>query len=117
VSDIKLSDFSDQALCADPTVDPEWWHPAREDKLGKRDVHYSYTPDGIRARNICLKCPVFDECLEYSLQFKDIDGIWANYDYHERIDIRKMRKIIPTRLVAPNLDIVRPSKYSYYEEE
>lgn len=41
-----------------------------------------------RARKICAGCPVQTECLEYSLSFGHIDGVWGGHTERERRDLR-----------------------------
>lgn len=107
MSEVQLSDFVDSASCKDPNYNPEWWHPERPRKNNPvRD--YSYTIEGLRAKTICLNCPVFDTCLDYALSYEDLEGIWANYDYYERAEIAKSRGIIPTRSVLSKFaDLIR----------
>jgi len=44
---------------------------------------------------ICLQCPIFKSCLEYSLNVK-VDGIWAGTTAQERNVIRHKRGIKAT---------------------
>lgn len=107
MSEIQLGDFVGEASCAKQEYNPEWWHPERPRKNNPvRD--YSFSIEGLRARTICLNCPVFDTCLDYALSYDDLEGIWANYDYYERAEIAKTRGIEPTRSVASKFaDLIR----------
>lgn len=91
--------FKNEAACtASPT--PDDWFPEFDlsgSRVGIR-FRYSYTPEAMRARNTCLDCPAFDECLEYSLQWTDLEGIWANMDRYERKQEQRLRGIKTTSL-------------------
>jgi len=52
----------------------------------------------MRARNTCLNCPAYEECLEYSLQWTDLVGIWATLDTYERREEQRARNIQTTSL-------------------
>lgn len=83
-----MPNFVNEASCARDTS-PDDWFPEIQDVVGKFPrwelrSRYSYTPSAMRARTICMSCPAYDECLEYSLAYKDLYGIWANMDETER---------------------------------
>jgi WhiB family redox-sensing transcriptional regulator len=59
------------AACA--TTDPELWFPEL-DSLWRV----------AQAKNICGKCPVKQECLDYALVNKFKDGIWGGLSPTER---------------------------------
>jgi WhiB family redox-sensing transcriptional regulator len=61
----------DEAMCA--TTDPELWFPEL-DSLWRV----------AQAKNICGKCPVKQECLDYALVNKFKDGIWGGLSPTER---------------------------------
>lgn len=107
---MNLSKLHEGAGCASKENNPEWWFPERNMDNKLVEYTYAYTPTAIRARNICLNCPVFDECLEYSLEFKDLEGIWANYDYYERAQLRVTRRMKATQSVIPSADLFRMIK-------
>ena len=90
--------FAKEASCTGSTT-PDDWFPEFKGVLGERvgiRFRYSYTPEAMRARNVCLDCPAFDECLEYSLQWTDLEGIWANMDRYERRQEQRVRGIKTT---------------------
>lgn len=94
--------FKNDPACAEDS-NPEAWFPEfdaeviKDGRAGMRS-RYSRTPEAMRARNICLNCPAYDECLEYSLKFKDLTGIWANLDTYERAIEQRVRGITPLSL-------------------
>lgn len=111
--------FTAQASCANDTQ-PDDWFPQFE---GMNNVHrsrwrdtFSHRPNNLRARTICLSCPAYDECLEYSLQYKDLDGIWANLDQYERAQEQRVRGLNPRmlpRAYVNELERLRPSEDTY----
>jgi WhiB family redox-sensing transcriptional regulator len=62
------------AACA--TADPELFFP-RE----RRD------PQIPAAKRVCARCPVKDECLQYSLSAQEEFGIWGGLDEWERHEL------------------------------
>jgi hypothetical protein len=92
--------FKNEPLCTNSDT-PDDWFPefdlVRGDRKGIRH-RYSYTPSAMRARSTCLNCPAYEECLEYSLQWTDLVGIWANLDTYERREEQRARNIQTTSL-------------------
>jgi len=82
--------FTKETSCA-YSHNPDLWFP--EEKSGH--VAWSYTPGAMLARSICKGCPAREECLEYSLQFSNLSGIWAGLDRHERKAEQLTRGITP----------------------
>lgn len=107
--------FKNEALCAGDSRPNDWFpeFPPSGDprkRVGIR-FEYSYTPEATRARSICLNCPAYDECLEYSLQWTDLEGIWANLDTYERREYQRKQGLKTTSLTFSYenpLDIARP---------
>ena len=48
-------------------------------------------------RRICMTCPVFDDCLDYSLKVK-VSGYWAGTTETKRVELRRFFKITPVRI-------------------
>ena len=92
--------FTNEASCTGSTTPDDWFPEFSSDPMGRAGIRYrySYTPEAMRARNTCLNCPAFDECLEYSLQWTDLTGIWANLDTYERKEEQRLRNIETTSL-------------------
>ena len=50
-------------------------------------------PDEIeKLRPLCLRCPVFEECLDHSLNW-EAHGFWANMTESERVTAKRTLKI------------------------
>jgi len=62
------------AACAG--ADPELFFPA---KRGAPEIR--------AAKSVCARCPVRDECLEYSLRTEELFGIWGGLDEWERQEL------------------------------
>lgn len=74
--------WRERAACR--TLDPEIFFPqgsAREVEMQKR-----------RAKAVCAQCPVAASCLEESLRFDCVDGIWGGTTAYER-DVAFARSI------------------------
>ncbi len=48
-------------------------------------------------KKTCLRCPIFDACLDYSLKVK-VEGWWAGTSDKERIELRRFFHITPIRM-------------------
>jgi hypothetical protein len=48
-------------------------------------------------KKTCLRCPIFDDCLEYSLKVK-VEGWWAGTSEKERVELRRFFHITPIRI-------------------
>ena len=86
--------FENHASCSDH--DPDLWFP--QEKAGTKS--WSRTPEAMRAREICSTCPALQECLDYSLQYSGLYGIWAGLDWYERADIQKWSESIPVLMTS-----------------
>jgi hypothetical protein len=119
--------FKNEPACTNSPTPDDWFPefpPAGNprSRVGIR-YEYSYTPEAMRARNTCLNCPAFDECLEYSLLWTDLTGIWANLDTYERREEQRLRNVKTTSITfsySNPLDIdikPRTHKESEWEDE
>ena len=66
-----IPEWADQALCGQS--DPELWFPEQGD--GARAV---------AAKRICSVCPVREQCLDYALRTREMQGIWGGHSPDER---------------------------------
>ncbi len=48
-------------------------------------------------KKTCLGCPIFDDCLEYSLKVK-VEGWWAGTTDKDRVELRRFFHITPIRI-------------------
>jgi hypothetical protein len=48
-------------------------------------------------KKTCLRCPIFNDCLDYSLKVK-VYGWWAGTNEKEREDLRRFFGITPVRI-------------------
>lgn len=101
---MSMPQFTQEALCA-TDANPNDWFPdfdeVRAQGASQRFIRttFSHTPSAMRARSVCMKCPAYDECLEYSLQFTGMYGIWANKDQFEREREQQLRGMNPDDLI------------------
>jgi len=69
--------WRDQAACADAP-----------------DVDFFVTPDdavgAARAKALCASCPVADDCLAFSIETNQNEGIWGGTTPPERAKLRRM---------------------------
>lgn len=82
-----LPDFKEQAVCA--SSDPEMWfdYEVSGGRVTSSGEH------GRMARSICLSCPALQECLEYSMQYTNLWGIWGGLDHLERARIQREKNL------------------------
>ena len=64
------------AACADSTVDPDWFFPEQPGLAGNK------------AKAICNRCSVRDECLNTAL-FEPLRGIWGGTTESQRVNLRR----------------------------
>ncbi len=79
------SDWMDRGNCR--TVAPSVFFPS----------------DGVgvdAARQICVGCPVREECLEYALYHRIDHGVWGGTSERERRRIARRRRLEPSRLAG-----------------
>jgi WhiB family transcriptional regulator, redox-sensing transcriptional regulator len=71
-------DWRQQAACARPGIDPEWFFP----DPGQQ---------GKRAKRICARCPVRDACLTSALAIPEADdhGVRGGLTARERLRLRR----------------------------
>lgn len=74
-----MEDWRDRAACRDE--DPELFFPigdgvAAQDQVG-------------RAKAVCARCPVRQQCLQFALSTGQDAGIWGGLTAEERRDLRR----------------------------
>lgn len=92
--------FTHEPSCAN-ALNPEIWFPDEDSTIQAR-----YARTANFAREICEGCPAREECLDYSLQYENLSGIWAGLDKHERKAEQITRGIV-TKPVTLTLDEIR----------
>ncbi|MBA2426413.1 MAG: WhiB family transcriptional regulator [Actinobacteria bacterium] len=45
-----------------------------------------------RAKAICARCPVVEQCLEWAIQHED-SGVWGGTTAPERVELRRARRV------------------------
>lgn len=68
-------DWQDSANCA--TTSPDIFFPTKGGD------------NGVAAKKICRSCEVRSECLEYSLESGESDGVYGGLTAHERAVMRR----------------------------
>jgi WhiB family redox-sensing transcriptional regulator len=76
-----MSDFRHHAACRD--VDPELFFPTGTGPLGQMQVR--------QAKTVCRRCDVAVQCLEWSLNAAQVDGVWGGMDPDERRALHHQR--------------------------
>jgi len=76
---------TDGAACIG--LDPELFFPTNNMSPKVEDL----------LKKTCLRCPIFDDCLEYSLKVK-VEGWWAGTSEKERVELRRFFHITPIRI-------------------
>jgi len=77
--------WKDEAACAGE--DPELFYP---------DVHDQrrfYNRQVCAALQICMECPVVDECLSYALSTDTNHGIWGGMTEMERAKLKGRKRV------------------------
>lgn len=62
----------------------DWWFPEHGPYAEARETIS-------RAREICMNCPVREECLDFALSFPNLQGIWGGLSPRQRQRERKVR--------------------------
>jgi len=44
------------------------------------------------AKQMCLRCPLKSQCLDYALEAKEMGGIWGGLTYRERLNIKEAHR-------------------------
>ena len=71
---------------------PRWMARASCRGLGTA-AFFGDTPDDLAAaRAVCALCPTRADCLEFALDDRSLQGIWAGTDEAERRKIRRRRR-------------------------
>jgi WhiB family redox-sensing transcriptional regulator len=81
-------------LWADPGVRDPWWHSAacagHDPELFFPAHHERWKTR--RAKQICNRCPVIEECRDYATPKRLLDGIWGGLTASERDRMRRANR-------------------------
>jgi WhiB family redox-sensing transcriptional regulator len=80
-------------------VDSDLWFPIRHKDRSRKQFNL--------AKAVCDTCGVKQACLEYALEYFDLDGIWGGTDLPQRIEIQRTQKIV-TRSVISVIPFSKP---------
>ncbi len=85
-------EWRDYALCASEGDPEDFFPPSKTIQKGwtKEDERQKKESEA-RAKKICGRCAVANECLEYSLRLKVPAGIWGGLNEDERKNLQKKR--------------------------
>lgn len=75
-------DWRDDAACRDE--DPELFFPIGTTGIAQEQVN--------AAKRVCARCPVQEECLEFSLASNQDAGIWGGLTEDERRTLKRSRQ-------------------------
>lgn len=80
MSDVyELPAWTDRGACRAPGIDPSIFFPGQGE-------------DARPAKDICARCPVSAECLEFALDNGERFGIWGGTSQRERRAIHRARR-------------------------
>lgn len=69
-------DWSERAICRGE--DPDLFFPIGNSSSGPTLVQID------RAKAVCRRCPVLEQCLNWAIESAPVDGIWGGTTEHER---------------------------------
>jgi len=85
---LQLLDLAEQ-VSAECRENPDVFFPEDWDIPGMAD--------SAKARNLakqmCLRCPIKSECLQYAIEAKEQQGVWGGLTAHERRDLRQKTRL------------------------
>jgi WhiB family redox-sensing transcriptional regulator len=76
-----------QAACRGS--DTSWFFaPSYFEKREEKDAREA------KAKRVCARCPVIEECLEYALRIREPHGIWGGLNEFERRRLLRGRELV-----------------------
>ena len=72
-------DWRDDAVCI--TVDPELFFPVGNTGPALEQIE--------RAKAVCGRCPVTEQCLQYALETNQDSGVWGGMSEEERRSLKR----------------------------
>jgi WhiB family transcriptional regulator, redox-sensing transcriptional regulator len=69
------------------------WKLAGACRFASTDLFYPVSDsDAGPAKEVCGRCAVVDQCLEYALSMREPEGIWGGHTFAERRSILRRRR-------------------------
>ncbi len=81
VDEVPSMEFRHDGACRDE--DPELFFPTGTSGPALRQV--------ARAKAVCLRCPVLEQCREWALQTGQDRGVWGGLSEEDRAEIRRRK--------------------------
>jgi WhiB family redox-sensing transcriptional regulator len=85
---LQLLDLAEQ-VSAECRENPDVFFPEDWDIPGMADSAKARN----LAKQICLRCPIKSECLQYAIEAKEQHGVWGGLTAHERRDLRQKTRL------------------------
>lgn len=83
-------EWRDQAACANFDTNLFFPEPDASDTLAQIS----------QAKAVCAACPVRDNCLEFAIRTRQLDGVWGGCTPEERRSIRRRRQAAARKAAA-----------------
>ena len=83
-------EWRDQAACANFDTNLFFPEPDASDALAQIS----------QAKAVCAACPVRDNCLEFAIRTRQLDGVWGGCTPEERRSIRRRRQAAARKAAA-----------------
>ena len=74
-----------------PVMESVEWMRDGACRGGSVDVWFPEQPDFRDAREVCRRCRVRVECLDYAVRRPEVFGVWGGTSPTERVEIRRRR--------------------------
>lgn len=74
-----------RARCAEPDVNPDWWHPGPGEG-----------PLAEQAAALCRRCPLVAACGSYALARPGLSGVWGALSHRARKRVRRQLQEVTT---------------------
>lgn len=81
---IEVYEWQEKGLCR--TIEPDSFFGPDDESRGARERRER------RAKRICARCPVQQECLNHALQVREPDGIWGGLTARERLNLERTQR-------------------------
>jgi WhiB family redox-sensing transcriptional regulator len=75
----------------EPTSTDWWQHAECVHYSGRVDFFPSRGESAREAKEVCGRCPVRNDCLEFAMRFEPLCGVWGGMSERERRQLRRER--------------------------